>query len=388
MPLTYCLNVHPGESWPENLATLRSTVLRVRDLVSPGKPFGLGMRISAGASEELIQPEKLGELEEFLAAENLYVFTVNGFPYGRFHAGPVKESVYAPDWRSAERRDYTNRLATILASLTPKGMMGSLSTSPVSWKGWVKSPADLEVALEHLADCAAHCAGLAGQREIAIALEPEPGCTLETTEETVRFFENDLWREGARRLARKLDGDEADGREVMRRHIGVCFDTCHVALQFEDLSEGLARYRDAGVRVPKVQISSALRTDASAEALARLQPFVEPVYLHQVKARTRNGEILGWTDLPQALADIPETQATELRVHFHVPLHFAGSGPLQSTSAMITRQFLREISADPAAHLEIETYTWDVLPEELRQMEIAESIAAEFRWVTEKLPER
>jgi hypothetical protein len=261
-------------------------------------------------------------------------------------------------------------------------MMGSISTSPVSWKGWAKSPAESDAALEHLANCAAHCAGLAG--EIAIALEPEPGCTLETTEETVRYFENDLWKEGAQRLARKLDGNEADGREVMRRHIGVCFDTCHVALQFEDLSEGLARYRNAGIRVPKVQISSALRTDASTAALERLRAFVEPVYLHQVKARTRDGEILSWTDLPQALAEIPATRAEEVRVHFHVPLHFSASGPLRSTSGMITREFLQKIGTDPATHLEIETYTWDVLPPDLRTTGIGQSIAHEFRWVLEQ----
>ncbi len=305
MPLTYCLNVHPGETWPENFATLRTTVLAVRDLVSPGKPFGLGLRLSAVAAAELDNPARLAELTGFLDSENLYVFTINGFPYGRFHGGPVKENVYAPDWRSPRRRDYTNQLATILAAIIPEGETGSISTVPCSWKPWIKSPADIELMLDHLTDCVAHCAAIES-REIVLALEPEPGCLLETTSETVDFFNEHLFTEGARLLAAKLHSSGQSARELIRRHLGVCLDTCHVALQFEDPLESLRRYEAEGIRVPKIQISSALRTDAAG--IDALRPFVEPVYLHQVKARTATGEILSWNDLPQALDELPSTR--------------------------------------------------------------------------------
>lgn len=357
MPLTYCLNVHPGETWPENFATLRTTVLAVRDLVSPGRPFGLGLRLSAAAAEEV----DASELAAFLESENLYVFTINGFPYGRFHGGPVKENVYAPDWRSPRRRDYTNRLATLLAALLPEGQFGSISTVPLSWKPWIQSASGLDAIVENLADCAAHCASL--PRDIRLALEPEPGCLLETTSETIEFFKRHIFTRGDANL--------------IRRHLGVCLDTCHVALQFEDPAASLRQYEAEGIAVPKIQISSALRT----HDFEALRPFAEPVYLHQVKALTPAGEILSWPDLPQALDELPSTAAQEARVHFHVPLHFTGAGPLGSTAPLLTPEFLAGIRRDPRTHLEIETYTWDVLPPSLRSASIEQSIAAEFRWL-------
>ena len=367
MPLTYCLNIHPGESWAENFATLRTTVLAVRDLVSPGEPFGLGLRLSAAAAEQC----DVEELIRFLAAENLYVFTINGFPYGRFHGGPVKENVYAPDWHSPQRRDYTNQIAAILAALIPSGTTGTISTVPCSWKAW---PVDMEAMLENLTDCVAHCATLG---DILLTLEPEPGCYLETTSETIDFFTNHVFKRGAQLLAAKMNSSAENARDLLRHHLGVCLDTCHVALQFEDPAESLRRYEAAGIRVPKIQISSALRTN-SPDAL---RPFAEPVYLHQVKARTAGGDILSWNDLPPALEELPSIAAEEIRVHFHVPLHFDGAGPLHSTGALLTPEFLSSISSNPLTHLEIETYTWDVLPPELRSTSIEKSIAAEFAWV-------
>jgi sugar phosphate isomerase/epimerase len=386
MPLTYCLNVHPGETWEENFATLRGTVLAVRDLVSPGKRFGLGLRLSARAAGELADPARIAELTRFLQGEELYIFTINGFPYGRFHGGPVKENVYAPDWRSTERRDYTNQLATILAALIPEGEVGSISTVPCSWKAWIQSSAEIDVIVDHLTDCVAHCAAIAAHqgRDILLALEPEPGCLLETTAETLDFFNAHLFARGTGLLAAKLATSRVSACALIRHHLGVCLDTCHTALQFEEPAESLQRYEAEGICVPKIQISSALRTDVSQAALDAMRPYAEGVYLHQVKARTATGEILGWTDLPQALdalAALPTTAAREARVHFHVPLHFAGSGPLKSTGALLTPEFLTYIARDPLRHLEIETYTWEVLPESLRATSIEESIAAEFLWL-------
>ncbi len=386
MPLTYCLNVHPGETWADNCKTLWTSVLAVRDLVSPDAPFGLGMRLSAAAAETLGERGAVDELKRFLEAENLFVFTINGFPYGNFHGRPVKESVYAPDWRSPLRRDYTNRLATILSALMPEGSLGTISTVPCSWKAWMTSSADVDAMVGHLVESAAHCAEIAEEqgREIAIALEPEPGCVLETTAETIEFFKSNLFAHGAEILAAKRGGPVAAARAVIQQHLGVCLDTCHVALQFEEPRESLCQYEAAGIRVPKVQISSALRTGASPEAIDALTPFAEPVYLHQVKARRGDGAILSWTDLPQALSEAPAAGAEELRVHFHVPLHFTGTGALHSTGSDLSPELMKAISRDPSAHLEIETYTWNVLPDLLKPESIEKGIAAEFEWVRKR----
>jgi len=383
MPLTYCLNVHPGETWAENFSTLRTTVLAVRDLVCPDKPFGLGLRLSDAAAGTLSDPARLSELTDFLQSENLYVFTVNAFPFGRFHGGPVKENVYAPDWRSPQRRDYTNQVATILAALIPKGATGTISTVPISWKPWITSQAELDPILDNLTDSIAHCAQIAQKRsrDILIAVEPEPGCLLETTPETIAFFNDHLFTRGASILAKKLHVSESSARDLIRHHVGVCLDTCHAALQFEEPAEVLRQYEAASIRVPKIQISSALRTDASVAALEALRAFVEPVYLHQVKARTASGEILSYNDLPEALESLPSTDAEEVRIHFHVPLHFTNSGPLKSTGTLLTPEFLTNIQRNPLTHLEIETYTWDVLPCNLRSTSVEKSIAVEFDWV-------
>jgi sugar phosphate isomerase/epimerase len=380
--LTYCLNVHPGESWPDNLATLRTTLLAVRDLVSPSAPFPLGLRLSAAAAATLDDPARLEELLAFLAAENLHVLTINAFPYGRFHGAPVKENVYAPDWRSPQRLAYTNQVATLLSALIPAGATGTISTVPCSWKPWIHSPADLNPILDNLTSSVAHCAQIAEKngRNILLTLEPEPGCLLETTPETIAFFKDHLFTHGAALLAAKLNISADSARDLIRHHLGVCLDTCHAALQFEDPAESLRLYESQGIRVPKIQISSALRTDASPAALDALRPFDEPVYLHQVKARTPSGEILSWPDLPPALEALPHTAAQEVRVHFHVPLHFTKSGPLHSTASLLTPTFLSQISTNPQTHLEIETYTWHVLPKSLQSSSIEKSIAAEFAW--------
>ncbi len=386
MPLTYCLNVHPGETWDENLATLRTTVLAVRDLVSPGRPFPLGLRLSADAAVTLQSQARIAELSAFLASENLHILTVNAFPAGRFHGGPVKENVYAPDWRSRARYQYTASVADVLAALIPTGAIASISTVPCSWKAWINSPSDFPLILENLTDVVAHCARVATRhgRDILLALEPEPGCLLETTPETIAFFNEFLFAEGATILAAKLRSSHATAAALIRHHLGVCLDTCHAALQFEDPAESLRQYEAEGIRVPKIQISSALSTENTPAALEALRPFAEPVYLHQVKARLPDGQILSWTDLPAALDALPALGHAEVRVHFHVPLHFTSAGPLHSTAPQLTPAFLSRISHLPETHLEIETYTWDVLPPSLRSTSIEQSIAAEFHWLAER----
>jgi sugar phosphate isomerase/epimerase len=371
--LTYCLNIHPGETWADNLFAIRTKALAVRDRVASNRPFGLGLRLGRRAAETLAQPEARRDLKALLARENLYVFTINGFPYGPFHGTPVKERVYAPDWRDPARLEYTNLLANILADLLPEGVSGSISTVPGSFKPWIRTRLGVHLMAENLLWCVDHLAGLYAKtgREIHLGLEPEPGCFLESTDEVLRFFHEQLTPVNELRV---------------RRHLGVCLDTCHMALQFEEPSDALARLAAAGIRISKVQLSAALEADAAPASLAALRAYDEPVYLHQVRARSAGGATAAWTDLPQALAELPGTPAAEaVRVHFHVPLFWEGAGALRSTASALSPAFFARLKLGATEHLEIETYTFGVLPEAQRAIGAVESLAREFQWVLARL---
>ena len=373
--LTYCLNIHPGETLAEHRAAIRLHAVAVKQRLAPQRPFGLGLRLGAAAAAELGAPAARQQLRSELDALGLYAFTINGFPYGQFHGARVKENVYAPDWRTRERLDYTCLLADILAELVPDGMSGSISTLPGSFKAWIHNDADVRAMAKNLVACAKYLAALREKtgREIHVGLEPEPFCFLETTDEVIRFFEGPLATACA----------DAAEREQVRRHLGVCLDTCHVALQFESPLVALRRYRAAGIRVSKIQLSAALETAAaSADAL---RPFDEPVYLHQTKARFMNGELLAWPDLPDALPAIAQSESLEtVRVHFHVPLFWEGGAPLRSTATDLSAEFFREACA-ATEHLEVETYTFAVLPEAMRAGGVVDCICREIEWVQRKI---
>ena len=323
---------------------------------------------------------------DVFAEHQLYPFTVNAFPYGRFHAGPVKEHVYSPDWRTAERRDYTFDVCDILAEWLPEGIDGSISTVPCSFKGWIRDDAEVSAMTTNLASVVAYLAALREDtgKEIHLGLEPEPSCYLETTAETVRFFKEVLWTRGVEEVKRIRKCYTKEAEAMMRRHLGVCFDTCHVALQFEEPAEALQTYLSEGIRISKVQLSSALVALNTPEAREALRPFVEPTYLHQVKVRDAEGAIHSWVDLPEALEALEQRPSSdEIRVHFHVPLFFTQAGPLSSTSGTLCPAFFKEIHRKATSHLEIETYTFDVLPKQIHPGDIVRSISREYMWVME-----
>jgi len=381
--LTYCLNVHPGQTWSECLATIDNYALKVRDKVAPDQPFALGLRVSNQASVELARPQRLREFRELLDTYNLYVFTINGFPYGQFHGTAVKEDVYRPDWQSPERRDYTIRLADILAELLSKGMPGSISTVPCTYKQWIQTDRQVETMIEMLAETAAHLARLRERtgKDICLALEPEPDCYLETTAEVIDFFAGPLARHGAQRLT-GLGYSHSDAEHLLRRHIGVCFDTAHAAVAFEDPATSLAQLTRAGIRIGKVQLSSAIHLAPTPQSLEQIETFCDEIYLHQVKAIAADGRAVSHRDLSDAIqAAAADGGETQWRVHFHVPLYWDKAGPLKSTSKLLTGPFAEMLRAGAADGIEIETYTFDVLPDELRCADAAESIAREYRWV-------
>lgn len=386
LDLSYCLNIHRGEAWRDVVDAVENHTLKVRDAVAPGKAFGLGLRMGARAVAEAGEPGCLESFERLLRDENLYVFSVNGFPYGRFHGTMVKEEVYRPDWTTSERVNYTKDLARMLAEVLTVTGQGSISTVPVSYKPWMTGGDEIEEAVQNLADTAAFLAELeeGTGKEIHLGLEPEPDCFLETTGETIAFFEERLFRGGAGVLQRDHGWSSARAEEVLRRHLGVCFDTCHIALQFEDLAESWKRYLRSGIRLSKVQISNAVEVRATPEGWKCLEPFDEPVYLHQVKAMQPDGGILGWPDLPAALREGPVESLERVRAHFHVPLFFDSAGPLGSTGHCLDESFLELVRQGACSHFEIETYAYNVLPPDLRSATVEESIAREFEWLLGK----
>lgn len=398
LELTYCANIHPGETLDEVEGNIRTYAAAVKKEVAPDAPMGIGLRLSNRAAEELTGNE--AGLENFcnlLENHGLYAFTINGFPYGNFHRQRVKDEVYKPDWRTAERRIYTERLADILARLLPAGVEGSISTSPISYKPWLENRDARDDALRagsrHLAEIAFR---LFEQRErtgqlIHIGIEPEPDCLIENTAETISFFEEWLWTYGARRLTRKQGLTSTQAEDILREHIRLCYDTCHFAVEFESPQEALTAFARAGVRLSKIQISAALRVplgkpdaadrQATRKALVEaLEPFAESTYLHQVVARTPDGTLRRYRDLPDALPCLVAEDAEEWRIHYHVPVFIDRFPHFYSTQADIEvtlAQVLREASC---SHLEIETYTWEVLPDPLKT-DIVPSIVREYAWV-------
>ena len=389
--LTYCTNVHPGESWPETFANLKAWLPPIKQLVSPHDFFGVGLRLSARAAEELERPGEMDRLRAWLDEQALYVFTLNGFPHGAFHGTRVKERVYLPDWLDDERLRYADRLARILSALLPPQVEGSVSTIPGAFKERVLSPEHAALMADRLLQHAATLHRVEQQtgKLVAVALEPEPCCYLETTAQTVAFFEELLFsRQALDRFGRLTGLARPAAEESLRRHLGVCFDCCHMAVQFEDLPGALRALGSAGIRVAKVQLSAGLRVafgPESQEVLSALRPFADPVYLHQVVER-RGEALRRFLDLDEAMGSaVPGAAPREWRIHFHVPVFQRRYGRLENTQRDL-EAVLQHLAAEPGpAHLEVETYTWDVLPEEYRREGIVASIARELRWVIERM---
>jgi sugar phosphate isomerase/epimerase len=389
--LTYCTNIHRGETWAETSAALERHLPEVKRLCCPDRPMGVGLRLSCVAAEALGDAATLDRFCDFLRRNGLYVFTINGFPYGPFHGTRVKEDVYQPDWRFKERLAYSNRLADVLVALLPDepGLDGSVSTVPATFRPIGQTSGAIEAIVENLLQHAGHLARIRERtgRTITLALEPEPMCYLETIEEAASFFETKIFAPApVRRFGEisRLDSPAAEG--ALRRHLGLCYDVCHAAVEFEDAAQSLARLERAGVGLYKLQLSAALKVPrVDARTVEKLSRFDDGVYLHQVVERRSDGTLARYLDLGPAFAKADQARGNEWRVHCHVPI-FLDTLPDLAT----TQDFLREVLAlhkkSPISrHLEVETYTFDVLPEELRRVDVATAVARELDWVKSAL---
>lgn len=384
--LTYCLNIHPTQSWAEARAALTGPVAKVKAALAPDQPFAVGLRFSNETVEELGDPAKRAELKAIIADNGYVPLTMNGFPYGPFRGARVKEDVYLPDWRSEERLAYTVALADLMAEINEPGAFISLSTVPGAFRPLGKG-AEAEMAETYLR-AVAHLVRLEAEtgRQVALAIEPEPFCFLETIEETVAYFRDHLFSDAAAARLAVLTGlSKADAAAALPRHIGLCYDVCHAAVEFEDPAESLSMLRAGGVPIHKLQLSSALRI-ASGDAAARaaLGAFNENTYLHQLIAKGPDG-LTRFSDLPEALGPGGAKDGEEWRVHFHVPV-FLETLPAFDTTQAFLAEILALHRADPVSpHLEVETYTWDVLPKGLAAGSVDEAVARELGWVLERL---
>ncbi len=388
--LTYCTNIHAGEPLDDVMSSLARHLPAIKQATSAAQPFGVGLRLGHAAATSLRDSGKLAELKDFLAAGGYYVFTLNGFPYGAFHGRKVKQDAYAPDWSDPQRLAYTNHLADILSELLPAGQVGSVSTVPCTYKSWAagRIAAIDDQLLRHVAHLV-EIAQRSGQL-ISLALEPEPDCFLETIAESVSYFNEHLFsRAAVARLAGLAGLSRSAAQDALHRHIGVCYDVCHAAVEFEDAAASVAQLRAAGILIAKLQLSSALRIESfDAQSARHLAAFAEPVYLHQVVQRSR-GELRRFVDLPEALAAAEAARdkalGAEWRVHFHVPVVLEQMQHFGTTQTFLAQILALHREEPISAHLEVETYTWDVLPPEYRSADLSASIARELNWVKAQL---
>ncbi len=374
--LAYSTNIHRGESWAEIFHALATHTLAVRDRVCPGEPFAIGLRLSARAAGELSNPAERLKFRRWLDANGCYVFTFNGFPYGQFHDTRVKEQVYQPDWTSPERVAYTNLLFDLLAEFLPADVEGSVSTLPGSFKEFITSPAQKTEIRKNLFRCVEHIGRVSekSQRKLHLGLEPEPLGLFENSVETISFFET-------------LHAENHDDPRL-GEFLGVNYDTCHFAIEFEEPQNALTAFQRAGIKISKLHLSSALKVRPMPAAREELKQFSDDIYLHQVVERDDLGNRKIYRDLPDALK-FANRKSQEWRIHFHVPLHAPAAPPFANTNDHLLG-VLDLLAENPklCSHLEMETYTWEVLPPELKSRSVIEQLVAEYGWTLARLAER
>lgn len=389
--LTYCTNIHAGESWDDHFAALKHNIPGIKKRISPHQAFGIGLRLSHQASIHLQDKKVLEDFKDWLKREDCYVFTMNGFPYGGFHHTKVKDQVHAPDWTTGERVAYTIRLFHILAELLPENMEGGISTSPLSYKYWHPADQQQEVfekttnnilqVIEQLILIKTKTGKL-----LHLDIEPEPDGLLESGPEFFNWYENYLLPMGETFLQKNFGYTSAESEREIKDHMQLCYDVCHFAVGYEEHGDVIKKLREKKIKTGKIQISAALKAAMPPEPVKRepviqaFRQFNESTYLHQVVARQADGSLKRYPDLPQALLDAGNASTEEWRSHFHVPLFIHDYGLLQSTQADIRTVLSIQCKHPFTNHLEVETYTWEVLPEGLK-VQLSESIIREVEWV-------
>ncbi len=389
--LGYCSNIHAGESWEDHFSKLKEHIPKIKEKISPLEPFGIGLRLSHIASLELEKKENLLSFQQWMMENDFYLFTINGFPYGGFHNTRVKDLVHAPDWLSEERMTYTVRLAKILAELLPDDLDGGISTSPLTYKFWhtdLTRETIFETTTLHVLHVVGELIELKNKtgKLIHIDIEPEPDGMLGDGKEFLEWYVKYLIPLGIPYLQNKFEFNDDTAESAIKEHVQLCYDICHYAVGYEDHLSMIQHTRALGIKTGKIQISAALKALMPGEKNKRdnvidaFKKFNEPVYLHQVVAKKNDGKFIRYPDMDEALADAENPSVTEWRAHYHVPLFIEQYGELHSTQKDIKEVLAIQADQPFTTQLEVETYTWEVLPEEMR-LPLTESIIREMEWV-------
>lgn len=388
--LTYSTLVHPGDTWPEMKNSLVTYVPEVKKRFSPDAPMGVSLRLANASVEELLaKPEERTWLKKFLEDNNLYIFTVNAFPYGPFKGEIVKERVYEPDWTTEARTKYTMHIADILAEVTNQPVEPTIQTAPLAYRPKANTPEFLANFNENVYRVIAHLMNLEKRtgRRIKLAVEPEPYCFLETILETVQWFNEKIYSLAAAERISKLSGEPlSEVFGATRRYLGVVLDICHQSVAFESIADDIDQLSQAGIPIFKLQEAAALRVDqVDAEIVTELKKYTGTIYLSQT-TELRNGVITRYLNLEDAIAAWESDPGPrEWRTHFHVPVFLQDLGPFQTTRSGIDDALRIHARTPLSTHLEIETYTWDVLPEHLKTGDITEYVVRELEYVRDEL---
>ena len=388
--LSYSTLVHLGDTWAEMNASLREFVPQVKKRVSPNEPFAVSLRISASSAKTLSEnPAERASLAEFLAAEDMYVYTVNAFPYGPFKGELVMERVYEPDWTTDDRVNYTNSIADILAEISPADVNPSIQTAPLAFKPNVDGEDYIRLFTRNVFRVIAHLRNLEERtgRRVKLAIEPEPACYLETTDETIEWFENRIYsRAGINELAEVGNMPVSEAEGAIRRYLGIVFDIGHQSVGFENITDSLTKIVNAGIPIFKLQEASSLWVEElTHDKIEALRRFTDTIYLSQTSLK-QNGTITKFLNLGEAL-DAYEANPvpSEMRTHFHVPVFLEELGPFRTTRFGVREALTMQRATPLSDHLEIETYTWDVLPPELKTGDIIEYVSRELEFVRDEL---
>ncbi len=393
--LTYCTNIHPGETWEEIFESLKTYCLNIKTKISPTEDFGIGLRLSQKSARALLADNNLSEFKNWLDTNNLYVFTMNGFPYGDFHNTVVKDQVHKPDWTTQERLDYTKDLMYILAHLLPEGMEGGVSTSPLSYKYWFESEEEKNKATEKACDALIDVVlqlveiKIKTGKLLHLDIEPEPDGLLENTQEVLDFYKKHLFTNGIAKLSDELKCSSFKAKEHILNHIQLCYDVCHFALVYESPEFVISSMKDAEIKIGKIQISAAIKCKRSEivsieKQQSCLRQFDEPTYLHQSVVKLKDNRFDHFSDLKEGINLMSDDNFKELRTHFHVPIFVDNFQVLESTQDDIIKALDLWKKTKYSKHLEVETYTWSVLPEHL-QKDLTNSITRELSWVIDHL---
>ena len=388
--LTYSTLVHPGDTWEEMWRSLTTYVPAVKARFAPDVPFGVSLRLSGASAGRLAgDPDERARLKAFLADNDMYLYTVNAFPHGPFKNQRVKEQVYEPDWRTDTRAEYTMAVADILAEVSPDFVAPSIQSAPLGFKPRVTGPDVVDDYTRQTLRVVAHLIDLAARtgQTVRLGLEPEPHCFLETTEETIACFKDRLYAPAAVQSIAKSTGLSGSAAEAaLHRHLGIVFDICHQAVEFEDIAASLRALVDAGVPVFKLQEAAALRMpEVNRDVVEKLRPFADTVYLTQT-VEMRQGRLTRYLNLEDAFAAFEaDPGPREWRTHFHVPVFLDDLGAFKTTRFAIEDALAFHKAHPVSDQLEIETYTWDVLPDRLKTGDITDYVVRELEWVKAEL---